>query len=472
MAADKGYPAIDNRGNPKEIAASEYRILLAKNLKVDTNLISHRVAAAWNSNAEIYDHLASTVTAIEQGQTTNWAPKNLISGMNAASLDVRAASIELLEICRKELEKLDDIKNDKRLNAKEQEAKIAEQKQYIFGLLEDIRNANAPEKTMQWSRNFFSSIGSKLSSSFTRGNIGLAIVGVAVCVAMNIIVKVVSLAALGAFAPYALPFVIGAVALFWFAKIVKGVYNAYKEASKTANQAKSAAGDKVLEHAAKFKETDPEIPKKKQDMDDKKSAMEKAQEAVDVKEKELKTALKTASEPFQQNLRELVEEQRNLETIIREQTARKSSPKGTKAAATIKDADAKIRSAKGDLHANEIKQLQVNTILNKFEATSPIHAEVATSYPAIKAISDALGGWMKTDRTVAVGLKTILRDRTKEHAAAETVYNDAMKAVKKSRERANKEPTTPAQKTLKERLEDTTKPPAGISESPSFGSKR
>lgn len=459
MAGDKVYPAKDASGHPISMTASEYKTALAKTLKVDTNLISHRVAgAAWSSDAQIYDHLASTVTAIEQGQTTNWAPKNLISGMNAASLDVRAASIDLLGICRKELEKLDDIKKDKRLNAKEQEAKIAEQKQYIFGLLEDIRNANAPEKTMQWSRNFFSSIGSKLSSSFTRGNIGLAIVGVAVCVAMNIIVHAVSLAALGALAPYALPFVIGAVALFWLVKMVIGVSNAYQEASKTADQAKSAAGDKVLEHAAKFKETDPEIPKKKQKMDDAKSAMDQAQQAVDTKVSELNDEVKEFITKLKQGMTALTVEDQQLTANIR--------ARGT----TL----AKKQACQDKMKANSLEFARLGAFLKALEK-DPIDIAALThkDFANIKNISKALTGYTDSaTSTVVVGLNKVLENTTKDFKKEEKVYNDAMKDVGASRARAAKEPKTPAQRTLKERLEDTTKPAAGNSGGPSFSSKR
>lgn len=456
MAADKGYPATDGKGKPIEVAASEYKILLAGNLKVDTNLISHRVAGvAWSSNAEIYDHLASTVTAIESGQKLEWSKLSSLTGMNTASLDVRAASIELLEICRKELEKLDNIKNDGTLSAKEQKAQIAEQKEYIFGLLEDIRNANAPEHTLQWSRNFFSSLGSKLNSSFTRGNLGLAIAGVAVCVAMNIIVQVVSLAALGAFAPYALPFVIGAVALFWFAKIVKGVYNAYKEASHTADQAKSVAGDKVLSAVAAIKEADLSIPKTA--MDDAKSAMDQAQVAVNKKEQELKEKLQTAIQTLQNTLDQLIKDSQTAKESIKKHQQivnnRKSTP------TEKKQANEEISKARNFLKKNSLEQARCNTELQNYKY--PPLSAAAKADPVFQKINSALEGF-----------KDALQEKTAKHKLVESNYKEAVADVQASKDRAAKTPTTSAQKTLKERLEDTTNAAPGHSGGKSFGSSR
>lgn len=137
MAEDKVYPAEDWMGGPVLVAASEYKTILQEKLGVQGNIVPTRVSGAlWGPNAKIYDELSSAVTAIERGQKSNWHPSNLISGMNTPSLDVREASIKLLEICRKELEnkinnfepECDAIKNDRRLNLQEKKAMIAKKK--------------------------------------------------------------------------------------------------------------------------------------------------------------------------------------------------------------------------------------------------------------------------------------------------------------------------------------------------------
>ena len=304
------------------VDAGTYKTLMAESLKVDRNLVSTRLAGAtWGANAELYDHLASTVTAIEQGQSANWAPQNLISGMNAASLDVKDASIELLEICRQELMKLDEIKKDPRLTTKEKEDEIKTQKEYVFGLLKDIREANAPEKTFQWSRNFFSSIGNKLSSSMTRGNIAAGILSIMVCVAMNMVVHAVSLAALGFFAPYVLPVVIGIVAVFWLVKMVKGVYNAYVEASSDLEKSKTLAGDKVLSRVAKISENDLNASSLKKDMEDAKGILDNVDLEIKGLKEDLQKLIDATVKPANERIKVLNDE---IAVLTKTQTAQKS----------------------------------------------------------------------------------------------------------------------------------------------------
>ena len=247
MPTDKKYPLSDEDGTPMGTGvASEYKGAIASQFGVKG--YATNVSGIISSNAEMYDELASAVTAIERGQKGNWHPRNWISGMNNPSLDVTNASIELLEICREELMKIDEINKDPRWNAQEKKAKIAEQKAYVFGLLADIRNANARERTFQWSRDFFSSLGKNFRPELNKTNISLAVIGLGICVALPI----VGAAALAA--AYVLPIVFGLFCVFALCKLVQGVYNSWQDANKLATKSKNASGDKILSQVALFKE--------------------------------------------------------------------------------------------------------------------------------------------------------------------------------------------------------------------------
>ena len=176
MATDK-YPRSGKNGSPlmdgkvrKTGNATAYQADLALQFDVLGNWIPTRISGAtpFAPKAEMYDELSSAVTAIERGQASKWAFSNLISGMNVPSIDVRDASIELLEVCRAELTKIDEINNDTTLNAQQKKEKIAEEKAFIFGLLGDIRNANAREGTFKWTNDFLSSMGKKFGQSLNR----------------------------------------------------------------------------------------------------------------------------------------------------------------------------------------------------------------------------------------------------------------------------------------------------------------
>ena len=269
MATDK-YPRSSKDGSPimnnterMTGNAKQYKVDLAAQFDVLGNWIPTRISGAtpFAPKAEMYDELSSAVTAIERGQASKWAFSNLISGMNAPSINVRDASIELLEVCRVELMKLDEINKDPTLSAQQKKDKIAQEKAFIFGLLGDIRNANAIEGTFKWTNE----MGKKFRESLNRTNFALAVLGVVVCVTVSALAAAGTLGFLGVCAPYALPFVIAGVCLFAFCKLVKGVYNAWQDANKRVAQSKSELGDKVLNRAAKIDKDELSTHKKAMD---------------------------------------------------------------------------------------------------------------------------------------------------------------------------------------------------------------
>jgi len=240
---------------------------------------------------------------------------------------------------------------------------------------------------------------------------------------------------------------------------VNGVINAYKEASHTADQAKSKAGDKVLEHAAKFKEIDLEIPKKKQKMDDAKSAMDQAQQAVDTKVSELNDEVKKFTTKLKEAMAALTREDQQL--------AAKISAGGI--------TGAKKQEYQDKMQENSLSFARFGVFLKALE-NDPIDIAALTpkDFDNIKNISKALTGYTDpATSTDVVGLNKVLETTTKNFNKEEKVYKDAVKDVEASRARAAKTPTTPEQKTLKERLEDleaTTKSAQGPSGGTSFSS--
>ena len=231
----KEYPKADNKGVLQPVNAVTYKIYLETNFPPATSKV----------NANILKQLSATVDRIELGPTTS----------NTPSLNVRSASIELLEECRKMLLEIDT-------NPALSGAKKMDERKEILELLEMIDLANSREKTWKWAWDFVSSSATKFKESLTWGNLGKAILAVTVCVVVSTLVKLGLLAVMGAFAPYAFPLVIAAVAVFCFYKAVTGLSQAWKEANKIAREEKEAKGTEVIRTVASFANSDLSTAKK------------------------------------------------------------------------------------------------------------------------------------------------------------------------------------------------------------------
>ena len=459
MAMDKMYPLSKEDGKPLNDdktgkrsygAAFEYKGVMAKQFDVEGNIVPTRVSGAlWGPKAKIYDELSSAVTAIERGQKDNWHPRNWISGMNNPSLDVTNASIELLEICREELMKIDEINKDPRWNAQEKKAKIAEQKAYVFGLLADIRNANARERTFQWSRDFFSSLGKNFRPELNKTNISLAVIGLGICVALPI----VGAAALAA--AYVLPVVFGLFCVFALCKLVQGVYNSWQDANKLATKSKNASGDKILSQVAMFKEKNLSIPR--QERDAAKVAVESTQQSIKEELEKLDAALSALRAPLEKQMSSLREEEKELNKLIGVQRAIIDSPLPKRTDKTVRNSAAttEIHKLQGKLHENSLWQASVTRQLKVYDVTYPRGPNVpqlsaaAAGLPEIKQITDRL-----------TPLATALPGKVQMHADKEKACLAAEQSAKQSRARASKtpDPTTASRKSLKEILDDGTGP--------------
>ncbi|MBP6918589.1 MAG: hypothetical protein KBB94_06715 [Legionellaceae bacterium] len=464
MAMDKMYPLSNKDGKPlidravtstatrRYGDADLYKAAIASQFNVEGNIVPTRVSGAlWGPKAKIYDELSSAVTAIERGQKDNWHPRNWISGMNNPSLDVTNASIELLEICREELMKIDEINKDPRWNAQEKKAKIAEQKAYVFGLLADIRNANARERTFQWSRDFFSSLGKNFRPELNKTNISLAVIGLGICVALPI----VGAAALAA--AYVLPVVFGLFCVFALCKLVQGVYNSWQDANKLATKSKNASGDKILSQVAMFKEKNLSIPR--QERDAAKVEMDSTQQLVTEHQKQLAAELEKLKVPILQKIDVLTLENAELEQVILKQRQIIATPvkRGVNKATrdeeclrTITGAEDKIRNNKveqGRLTLTELPKYAVmadasNPALPVLDANTKLLPQISAILAKLTPVATALPGKVKT------------------HADKEKACLAAEQSAKQSRARASKtpDPTTASRKTLKEILDDGTGP--------------
>ena len=433
MPTDKKYPLSDEDGTPMGTGvASEYKGAIASQFGVKG--YATNVSGIISSNAEMYDELASAVTAIERGQKGNWHPRNWISGMNNPSLDVTNASIDLLEICREELMKIDEINKDPRWNAQEKKAKIAEQKAYVFGLLADIRNANARERTFQWSRDFFSSLGKNFRPELNKTNISLAVVGLGICVALPI----VGAAALTA--AYVLPVVFGLFCVFALCKLVQGVYNCWQDANKLATKSKNASGDKILSQVAMFKEKNLSIPQK--EMEDAQATKEGVETTIAQKERELEAKILEVKAPLIKELNALVLEAQTL----KESRAEKS------AIASAKPVAKKVRGGSG-YTSSEIAAAReaLRDIDERLALNSDAQARRTVTLNTIASRAPVLGLVKEVDDLK----KTKLAPATKNYEAKKAAYDTAKGAAQKSRDQADKkpDPTTASRKSLKEILE-------------------
>ncbi len=426
MAKDKRYPQSDERGSAtmdgfgpeatrRKCEADLYKARIAKQFGVQDNWIPTRISGAtpFAPKAEMYDELSSAVTAIERGQASKWAFSNLISGMNAPSIDVRDASIELLEVCRVELMKLDEINKDRNLSAQQKKDKIAQEKAFIFGLLGDIRNANAREGTFKWTNDFLLSMGKKFGQSLNRTNFALAILGVAVCVTVSVLATLGTLAFLGVFAPYALPFVIAGVCLFAFCKLVKGVYNAWQDANKLAAKSKSELGDNVLNRAAKID---------KDELSTHKKAMDAAKSVLDPLELQLEKMQEDVESFTVTNVTPALERITKLNAENEEQGKIRDAP-----LAAAKTAH-KAAVDKIEKNTSEITELQ-RKIEDVFEPT------IADKKAKISTFKTAKIDGPKAD-----------------YDAKKLKYDAAEAKAQTSQARVDKTPSSAGQKTLKERL--------------------
>ena len=456
MATDK-YPRSSKDGSPimnnterMTGNAKQYKVELAAQFDVLGNWIPTRISGAtpFAPKAEMYDELSSAVTAIERGQASKWAFSNLISGMNAPSINVRDASIELLEVCRVELMKLDEINKDPTLSAQQKKDQIAKEKAFIFGLLGDIRNANAREGTFKWTNDFLSSMGKKFGQSLNRTNFALAILGVAVCVTVSVLATVGILGFLGVCAPYALPFVIAGVCLFAFCKLVKGVYNAWQDANQLAAKSKSELGDKVLNRVAALDKDDLGISKKARD--DAKGEMEFTKQGIEAEHANLEAELKVLRAPIQKEIGELMAQQQSLEQLVSAQMSiiQSSVRKGVDKSTRDQAANAEILKYKGSLQDNALRQVRLNLQLKKYDATT----NTATPY-VLK---------LDADTAKIPAIQTILNrlnPLTAEFSGKKNLYNEKEKAYdaaekksQTSQDRVVKKSSLAGQKTLKERL--------------------
>jgi len=419
--------------------AEAYKANLAK--QFDVYGYTTNVSAIVSSNAEMYHQLSSAVSAIERGQKSNWDFSNLISGMNVASLDVRNASIELLEVCRAELMKLDEINKDPTLSAQQKKDKIAQEKAFIFGLLGDIRNANAREGTFKWTNDFLSSMGKKFGQSLNRTNFALAVLGVVFCVTVSALAAAGTLAFLGVCAPYALPFVIAGVCLFAFCKLVKGVYNAWQDANQLAAKSKTVSGNKVLDNAAKYKEKNLSIPQK--EMEDAQATKEGVETTIAQKERELEAKILEVKAPLTKQLNALVLEEQTLKESRAEKDAIASAKpvakkgRGGSGYTSLEIAEAKkaLRDIEERLSLNSDAQVRRTAKLDTIASRAPVLG-------LVKEIDDLK--------------KTKLAPATKLYGEKKSAYDTAKSAAEQSRARANKtpDPTTAARKGLGEILGD------------------
>lgn len=182
--------------------------------------------------AESYTQLSRAIDAIDNGPTTS----------NAPPLDVRRASADLVESCRKRLVELDIESEKQGYNAKNQEEREA-----IFALLEDVKIANAREKNWQWAGDFTASLSRQVyeglawayANKWTLLTCGV-IAGVTAAFAVP------ALLMLGPIGWGVLAFAALSFLGYLFYKVGSAISTAYNEANKKALNEKMEAGNAIL----------------------------------------------------------------------------------------------------------------------------------------------------------------------------------------------------------------------------------
>lgn len=234
------------RGEPITYTGSDsadYKKQIEKQLKLEgaDSIVSHAIRGqrtpfgVASRRAETYTQLSNTIDAIDNGPTTS----------NAPPLDVRRASADLVESCRKRLVELDTESEKQGYTAQNQK-----EREDIFALLEEIRVANAREKNWQWASDFTSSMARQVyeglswayANKWTLLTCGV-LAGVAAAFALPALLMLGPIG-WGALAVAALSF-IG----YLFYKIGSVIGTAYREANEKALNEKMGAGDAILEAA-------------------------------------------------------------------------------------------------------------------------------------------------------------------------------------------------------------------------------
>lgn len=234
------------RGEPITYAGGDsasYKKQIEQQLKLEgaDSIVSHAIRGqrtpfgVASRRAETYTQLSNAIDAIDNGPTTS----------NAPPLDVRRASADLVESCRKRLVELDTESEKQGYTAQNQK-----EREDIFALLEEIRVANAREKNWQWASDFTSSMARQVyeglswayANKLTLLTCGV-LAGVAAAFALPALLMLGPIG-WGALAVAALSF-IG----YLFYKIGSVIGTAYREANEKALNEKMGAGDAILKAA-------------------------------------------------------------------------------------------------------------------------------------------------------------------------------------------------------------------------------
>lgn len=423
----KEYLKADNKGVLQPVNAVTYKIYLESNFPPDTSKV----------NANILKQLSATVDKIELGPTTS----------NTPSLDVRTASIELLEECRKMLLEID---TNPSLSGAD---KIDERKE-ILDLLDMINLANSRERTWKWTRDFVSSSATKFKESLTWGNIRTAILAVTVCVVVSTLAKLGLLAFLGAFAPYAFPLVISAVAVFCFYKAATGLYQAWKDANKIARVEKEAMGTEVIETVAKFANSD--LITAKKELESATVAKSAAEKNYSDKSQDYDNYNKSDVIPIQQEAGRLHKENTRLDGLILGlKTEISHMPKRTRA-----DQE-KVREKTTEMNGYIAEFRKNDKAYNALSAKMSGPTGVAAILQNKKDAADA------AQREVAR-----LSAPTAQHAQKKTAYDNAEMKQKMAQSRADKKGAgDTSQSSMKSRLKAGSPPGKPAATDKSAGKK-
>lgn len=223
-----------------EFKANDYKVGIAKDFGIEkADQIHVRVGKDyWHSDkSRIYDEFAMTVDAIALGGNAR----------NKTPAAVKEASIQLMDECKILLIALEEDTINYGINSD-----TKTQKDEIFAILKHIRLANNRESSQKWSMDFaeslsnqMKSLGNRVIEAATWENIRRAMVGLAMVV--------LTISLVSAFAPYALPAVLGlvflvaaSVVVYGLFKIGVGIYNAWQYATEKGNAEKSNAGKAIL----------------------------------------------------------------------------------------------------------------------------------------------------------------------------------------------------------------------------------
>lgn len=297
MAADK-YNYTNEDGTVKQLSWLEYKKQMAVDIGVG-QYAAYASSAVFDSEnaprANLYVNFRAAVNAIEAG-------KNNPKTRNGSTVNVRLASMNLLEEAR---QRLIEIDNDDTLHEKQKEVA----RKVVYEDLEMIKLANNSLGDAKWRGDFIA----KLGEAFSKKNVEQTLAELVIAACATLIIGVIIGATLGVSGPLGWA-LLSAFVAYSFYKAFSWFSNAWKDANSKALDRKIEAGERLLDTEAAMAKSGLEKPKNELDGANAALAGPAAELA---KQKATQEREKIAAAGLSSNIRSLIGKQKLINKVLK-----------------------------------------------------------------------------------------------------------------------------------------------------------